>query len=79
MRELYRVLKAGGLALLNVPIFNIPKTFEDARINTPELRSKYYGQANHVRAYGLDYPQRLREAGFRVQLCTIEDNDETFL
>ena len=77
MSELYRVLKPGGLAFLNVPIFNIPQTFEDPRINTPELRSKYYGQFDHVRAYGQDYPQRLQEAGFEVQLFTV--NDEKLL
>ncbi len=77
MSELYRVLKPGGLAFLNVPIFNIPQTFEDPRINTPELRSEYYGQFDHVRAYGQDYPQRLQEAGFEVQLFTV--NDEKIL
>ena len=78
MTELYRVLKPKtGIAFLNVPIFNIPATFEDSAINTPELRLKYYGQADHVRAYGFDYPQRLREAGFAVRLFTL--NDEKLL
>lgn len=79
MRELYRVLKPGGLAFLNVPLFDIPKTFENPEINTPELRSKYYGQSDHVRAYGQDYPQRLGAAGFTVQLFTFEDTDEKIL
>lgn len=80
MAELYRVLKPKtGIAFLNVPVFNIPATFENPEINTPELRSKYYGQFDHVRAYGLDYPQRLADAGFSVQMCDIEDNDEIFL
>ena len=79
MRELYRVLKKGGLAFLNVPLFNIPTTLEKPEINTPELRLKYYGQADHVRAYGFDYPQRLGAAGFNVQLFTMEDTDEKTL
>ena len=80
MAELYRVLKPKtGIAFLNVPLFNIPVTFEDPAINSPELRSKYYGQADHLRAYGLDYPQRLREAGFSVQLFTMQGLDEKFL
>ena len=79
MGELYRVLKVGGLAFLNVPTFNIPTTFESPEINTPELRSKYYGQFDHVRAYGLDYPERLRAIGFSVQVFTIEDTDEIIL
>lgn len=79
MSELYRVLKVGGLAFLNVPIFNIPKTFEDVRINTPELRTKYYGQADHVRAYGQDYPKRLSNAGFTVMLFEMDGFDEKTL
>lgn len=78
-RELYRVLKIGGIAFLNVPMFDIPQTFENPEINTPELRLKYYGQADHVRAYGLDYPQRLGAAGFSVQLFTMENTGEKTL
>ena len=66
MSELYRVLKKGGIALLNVPIFNRPHTFENPEYNTPELRLKYFGQDDHVRIYGLDYPQRLADANFKV-------------
>ena len=77
--ELYRVLNVGGFAFLNVPVFNIPKTFENPEINTPELRSKYYGQFDHVRAYGLDYPQRLGVAGFSVILFEMDGFDEKTL
>ena len=77
MQELYRVLKSQtGIAFLNVPIFNMPKTFEHPDINTPELRSKYYGQFDHVRAYGLDYANRLETVGFNVKTHTINFNDE---
>ena len=76
MRELYRVLKKGGLAFLNVPLFNRAKTLENPEYNTPELRLKYYGQADHVRAYGQDYPQRLSAAGFNIQRITFENVDE---
>ncbi len=77
MRELYRVLKPKtGIAFLNVPMFNLPVTFEDPAINTPELRLKYYGQEDHVRLYGLDFSQRLAKAGFSVQMCDIEDMDD---
>ena len=73
MSELYRVLKVGGLALINVPVFNRAQTLENSEYNTPELRSKYYGQFDHVRAYGLDFPQRLREAGFTVKEFAVKD------
>ena len=74
MKELYRVLKPGGTTLILVPIngiaFELPydenKTLEDERINTDELREKYYGQFDHVRLYGKDFKQRLIESGFTV-------------
>lgn len=67
--ELYRVLKTGGWAILQVPInAGSETTLEDPGINTPELRSRFYGQHDHVRYYGLNYAQRLQEAGFNVKV-----------
>ena len=77
MSELYRVLKPKtGVALLNVPMASRPQTLEKPEYNTPELRLKYYGQADHVRYYGLDYPQRLRDAGFTVQEFKVNEMSE---
>jgi predicted SAM-dependent methyltransferase len=67
MRELYRVLKPGGWAMLQVPIKG-EKTFEDAAIKSPSERLKYFGQEDHVRIYGLDYKNRLQNAGFIVKV-----------
>ena len=73
MSELYRVLKPNeGVALLTVPIGNRATTLEKPEYNTPELRSKYYGQWDHVRRYGADYPERLKAAGFSVEEITME-------
>jgi len=67
MKELLRVLKPGGWAVLQVPVsLTLEKTFEDATVITPEERQKAFGQKDHVRIYGKDYPQRLRESGFIV-------------
>ncbi|WP_153800680.1 class I SAM-dependent methyltransferase [Foetidibacter luteolus] len=67
MRELYRVLKKGGWAILQVPIdYNRATTYEDFSIRTPEERLKAFGQSDHVRWYGRDYKDRLAEAGFKV-------------
>ncbi|MTI21232.1 SAM-dependent methyltransferase [Fulvivirga sp. RKSG066] len=72
MTEIYRVLKPGGWAIMQVPFFSpIPEeTFEDASIKSPEAREKAFGQDDHVRLYGKDYPDRIRSAGFEV----IEDD-----
>jgi len=65
--EILRVLKPGGLAILQVPIANkLNKTFEDPTILTKDDREKFYGQFDHVRLYGKDYPDRLSAAGFIV-------------
>ena len=67
MKELFRVLKPGGQAILQTPISkNSTKTFEDFSITKPEDRIRLFGQFDHVRIYGQDYPQRLKKAGFKV-------------
>jgi predicted SAM-dependent methyltransferase len=66
--ELYRVLKPGGWALISVPIDFDRETYEDPAIVTPEERKKHFGEEQHVRIYGFDFPDRLAAAGFEVQL-----------
>lgn len=69
MSELHRILKPGGWAIIQVPFFEpVPeKTYEDKNIIHPQEREKTFGQSDHVRLYGLDYPNRLRQAGFQVK------------
>lgn len=70
MSEFYRVLKPGGWAIFQVPIRWDKTTFEDPSITDPRERERLFGQSDHVRYYGADYSDRLKEAGFKV---TIED------
>jgi SAM-dependent methyltransferase len=66
MREIYRVLRARGHAILTVPQKdNLAETNEDASIETPEERERAYGQSDHLRIYGDDFPRRLAAAGFQ--------------
>ncbi len=65
MREMCRVLRPGGWVLVLVPIRGA-HTFEDPTVTTLEERARLFGQADHVRFYGRDITDRLREAGFRV-------------
>ena len=67
MRELRRVLRSGGIALLPVPPIRAERTSEDPAEVDPAQRRRRFGHPNHVRRYGRDYPERLREAGFCVE------------
>lgn len=67
MKEIYRVLKKRGWAVMQVPVdWNRDKTFEDSSIVDPKEREKYFGQYDHLRFHGTDYPDRLRSVGFDV-------------
>jgi len=66
MREFHRVLKTGGWAILLVPI-TVERTYEDPSIVDRQARLQAFGQEDHVRRYGVDYVDRLRDAGFSVQ------------
>jgi SAM-dependent methyltransferase len=67
MRGLRRVLADGGLALVLVPYRPAVTTYEDPSITSPLDRMVAFGQQDHVRIYGNDLPERLREAGFEVE------------
>ena len=69
MREMFRVLRPGGMAILQVPIDKSRvDIYEDPTITDPKARTKAFGQKDHVRRYsssGLE--KRLAAAGFVVE------------
>jgi SAM-dependent methyltransferase len=68
MEELYRILKPGGTAILQIPQdLSRENTFEDNSITSRKERAKIFGQYDHVRVYGRDYFDKLRSIGFKVQ------------
>lgn len=68
MSELYRVMKTGGWGIFQIPQdISLAKTHGDPSVTDPRERERLYGQSDHVRQYGLDYPEFLKEAGFSVQ------------
>jgi predicted SAM-dependent methyltransferase len=69
MQELLRIMKPGGWGIMQVPIDHTrTETYEDWSITSPEEREKHFWQYDHVRLYGVNYPDRLREAGFEVDV-----------
>lgn len=65
MEELFRIMKPGGWGSIQVPIAG-QKTFEDFSVTNPTDRERLFGQKDHVRKYGMDYVNRLKNVGFKV-------------
>jgi SAM-dependent methyltransferase len=70
LKELYRVLKPDGWAIIQVPII-AESTFEDPQVKDPSDRERIYGLSEHVRGYGRDYKEILARAGFNVKVDNI--------
>lgn len=68
IKEITRVLKPGGFAILQVPFFHpVPeKTFSDPSITDRKRREEIFGQGDHVRRYGQDYPVRIEAGGLQA-------------
>ena len=69
MSEINRVLKPGGWAILQIPLFYplSDVTTEDLSITDPRKREELFGQDDHVRKYGKDFPLRIQKAGLHVK------------
>ena len=69
MRELFRVMKPGGWAILNPCMdLSMEKTLEDPSVTSPEDRRRLFHQEDHYRVYGRDVKDRLEKAGFVVEM-----------
>jgi SAM-dependent methyltransferase len=74
MREIFRVLKPGGVALIMTPMnTGEQSTYEDPTIIAPNDRDKAFGEWDFVRIYGLDFTDRLKEANFDVEVVLPAD------
>lgn len=76
LRELYKILKPGGLVVIMVPIVEgWASTYENSDVKTEADRLRHFGQEDHVRLYGRDLRDRIREAGFDLQEFTASPAD----
>lgn len=75
MREILRVLKPGGYAMLGVPhSHTIDEIEEDLTIHDPEEQIRRFGQRDHVRIYTTQgYIDRLESVGFESHFKPAED------
>lgn len=67
LSECFRVLRHGGVAILQVPYSTNSLCTDERTVATAAERAELYGQHDHVRLYGLDYRGRLEAAGFMVE------------
>lgn len=72
IREIHRVLKPGGWAMILVPIWGT-RGVEDPTLTSAEARARAFGQHDHVRLCGPDYYDRLRATGFGVTIVRPAD------
>ena len=72
MRELYRALSSDGWCIIRVPIL-AETTVEEPHADDPQFRLLLTGRPHDVRLYGLDFPDRLRAAGFTVTIVTVAE------
>jgi SAM-dependent methyltransferase len=61
--ELRRILRKRGQMILLVPIIEGIPTYEDDTLTSAEDRDNHFGHWDHVRIYGSDFRDRLRDAG----------------
>ena len=75
MQEVFRVLKKGGQAILQVPYSEtITHTLENKFIVDPKMQSELFGQKDHVRIYAFsDYISTLKCAGFVVEVISAKE------
>lgn len=67
LSEMYRVMKPGGWGIMQSPVNETREvTYEDPSITDPAEREKHFGQRDHLREFGKDYPERLKAGGFTV-------------
>ena len=73
LAEFARCLAPGGMLIAQTPYApHLTHTFELDGQTTPEFRTLFYGQADHVRLFGRDIARYFREAGLRGDLLAHE-------
>jgi len=67
IRELKRVVKRDGKAFFQVPLNIDLATTSSPSSSSPREREILFGQEDHLRVFGMDFEELLREGGFFTQ------------
>lgn len=67
IKEVFRVLNLGGYCIFTVPQKDdLTTTFEDLSITDSNERTKAFGGPDHLRIFGSDFTDTLKNCGFEV-------------
>lgn len=67
IRELHRVVRPTGRVLLTAPfVAKWQRSFSDPSALDPKTRDLLFGQNDHLRFYGADFADSLKNAGFEI-------------
>ena len=72
LAEIFRVLKVGGWAIVNVPV-NAARTVEHRDAPLHPRHAADPRPAEHLRTYGADFRDRLASVGFDVRVVNADD------
>ncbi len=77
MRELYRMVRPGGVVLVQTP-FKDGNIYEnEEKTHTPADRLAHFEQEDHLRIYSVEgLAERLRTSGFTVKIMQFDDEYE---
>ena len=79
MQELHRVLKNGGVCLIQTP-FKSGDTYENPSVISESERLIHFGQEDHVRIYSVaGLQERLQKVGFKVDVLSFPDVEKSRL
>jgi SAM-dependent methyltransferase len=81
LKEIHRVLKSGGFAILQTPFSKLLSTnFEDRNINSTAQRLFFFGEVDHLRVFsGKQFFEEIEQAGFQLNIIKHSDLfDEKF-
>jgi len=71
LSEIFRVLAPAGILVLQVPIRG-EVTLEDSSVTSDSDRLEKFLQEDHVRLYGRDLKERIKEGGFACEMLSTE-------
>ncbi len=73
IKENLRVLKDNGIIIASFPYDKHNLSYFNDNITTPEERTKYFHQCDHVRLYGTDFYDKLKDSSYNIEVITNKD------